>query len=134
MPVLIVGVILGGLVVIPLCYRMRFAQMRIMDDPRCGARQALSASFALTRRNCLALLKLDLSFWWYWLLTVLILALSLGDVILAYLGIPLPLDAAAASWIFSLAGTALQVAFNVACQNKINTTYALAYHSLLHPQ
>ena len=131
LPILIAGTILGCLVVIPLSYRMRFAQLRIMDDPRCGARQAISTSLTATRRNCLALLKLDLSFWWYWLLTGLILALTFCDLILAYLGVNLPLDPAVASWAFSLAATALQVALYVTCQNQVSVTYALAYDSLL---
>ena len=131
LPITICSSILGCVPLLFLFYRLRFSQMRLMDDPRCGARQALGDSFRITRKHCLALFKLDLSFWWFWLLSGMVTVISFGDVILSYLDVSLPLAPEAASWFFSILATVIQVALYVAFQNRVSITYALAYDTLL---
>lgn len=75
---IIVLVLLLGLM-IPVSYRLGMAKLVILEDPRAGAFRAMSASFRMTRRNCMAFFKLDLSFWWYYLLNLLVGVLSMLD-------------------------------------------------------
>ncbi len=134
MPIFLCGVVLAAVVIIPLSYRLRFSQMRLMDDPRCGARQAMGASMTATRRHCVALFQLDLSFWWYWLLEGLITAIAFGGILLPLVGVSLPVTPEAATLICSLVSTVLQVALYAAFRNRIFVTYALAYDSLMPEQ
>lgn len=115
----------------PLFYRFRMAEYWLMDHEPCSAMNALRASRILMRGNCMNLLKLDLHFWWYFLLDALISAICYGDMLLELLGISLPIDANAAYFLFFGAYTLLQLGLYVWRRNEVNVTYALAYQSLL---
>ena len=117
-------------VLIPISYRLRFTDLRIVDDPRCGARDAIRTSFLLTKGKCLAIFKLDLHFWWFWLMEAGIVAVSYGDAILPLLGIALPFSETVAFWGFYVVAMVLQVALYTAFHNRVSLTYALAYESL----
>ena len=120
----------GGLlllVAVPVFYRLRFAELALMDDPQSGARAALKKSLLLTRRRCKRLLTLDLSYWWYYLLSVAAALFAYGDSILSLLGISLPVSATAAYFLFSLLHLALTFALAYVAQNQVETTYALCY-------
>ena len=119
------------MVLLPLIYRLRLTRLRLMDDPGCGALVAIGTSLQLTKGNCLKLLKLDLGFWWFYLLELAIAVVSYGDSILPMLGIALPISADAAFWMFYVAALVLQVAFYTAFHNRIACAYALFYDSLL---
>ena len=71
--------VLMAAVMIPVSYRLGVAQLVIVEDPRAGAFRALSESFRMTRRNCMAFFKLDLSFWWYYLASMLVNVLPFLD-------------------------------------------------------
>ena len=131
LPMAICGIAVACLAILPLAYRLRFAQLRIMDDPGCGALQAMGESLRATRGSCIALMKLDLSFWWFWLLEGLIVAVTYGDSILPMLGISLPVSPQVAFWGFYVAAMALQVAVYWAFHNRVSVTYALAYDTLI---
>ena len=117
-------------VLIPISYRLRFSDLRIVDDPRCGARDAIRTSFLLTKGKCLALFKLDLRFWWFWLIEAGIVAVCYGDVLLPLLGITLPISETVAFWGFYVVAMVLQVVLYTAFHNRVSLTYALAYESL----
>ncbi len=115
----------------PLFYRFRMAEYWLMDHEPCSAMNALRASRILMRGNCMHLLKLDLHFWWYFLLDGLISAICYGDMLLELLGISLPIDANVAYFLFFGAYALLQLGLYVWRRNEVNVTYALAYQSLL---
>lgn len=60
------------LLAVPIFYRLRLATYRILDEDRPGALQALSQSRRLMKGNCMALFLLDLSYWWYYMLSALL--------------------------------------------------------------
>ena len=134
LPILVCGLIAACAVLVPLSYRLRLTQLRIMDDPRCRARQAMADSFRATRGNCLALFRLDLRFWWFWLLEGLLTVIAFGDMLLPLVGVTLPLAPEVASLAFSILAMVLQLALYYGYQNQIRVTYALAYATLLDPQ
>ena len=74
----LVAALLLGLM-IPVSYRLGMAKLVILEDPQAGAFRALSESFRMTRRNCMAFFKLDLSFWWFYLLNLLVSVLPLAE-------------------------------------------------------
>ena len=56
---------------IPVSYRLRLGSFRVMEDAPVGAVKATLQSLRLMKGNCKALFRLDLSFWWYYLLQFL---------------------------------------------------------------
>jgi len=133
MPILIICGILCIIVLIPVTYRLRLADLYIMDVPGCGALQAIRGSLRLMRRNCISLFRLDLSFWWFYLATVLLNLLCYGDVIFPMLGITLPFSADAAFFVFYIAALLAQFLLLYFFSNQVQTTYALFYGSLRTP-
>ena len=121
--------IFGGLyflMSIPISYRLRMNLYCLIDAPRAGALRAIGTSRRIMRRNCFALFKLDLSFWWYHGLLALLSVVQM----LPLLGLPLPLSYDAQYYIcygVYLAGT---FAVYVLARNRVEVTYAAAYESL----
>lgn len=68
MLLIILGVAL--LVLVPLFYSYRMSFYRIMDNNHPGARQAIAQSRVMMKGRRWKLFRLDLSFWWYYLLQV----------------------------------------------------------------
>lgn len=124
-------IFLGALfaaVAIPVWYRVRFADFAVMDGSR--SLVSLLKSFRITKKNALQVFKIDLSFWWFYLLQALSVVLCYGDSILASLGITLPMSAEAAYILFYALGIVCQGLLLWRCQAQVSATYALAYESL----
>ena len=123
-PVYFISAILFVIAYIPVSYRLRLGTFRLMEESPVGAVKATVQSFRLMKGNCMALFKLDLSFWWYYLL----LALLTGAI-------------TAAGFLPQMSDVAYIVAYGVYClaflavEYKylayVQTTYAVFYDSLL---
>lgn len=121
----------GLIAVILLSYRMRLAPYVLMDEPRCGAIYAITMSFKLTKKHTLELFRLDLNFWWFYLLELLITALCYGDMLLPLLGAKLAMDPVLATFLFYALALIGQVGLYVWQKPQIFATYALFYDSLI---
>lgn len=127
-PILILFGTVFLLLFIAVFYRLRFAKLSVMDGN--STLSSIAHSAKLTHRNCLQLLKLDLSFWWYYLLEFLCVALCYGGILLPLLGISLPLSRNAAFLLFYAVGLIFQGLIQWAYRGKLMTVYALAYRQL----
>lgn len=114
-------------IIAPLYYRLRMASFALAEDPRAGAIAAIRESIQRMRCNRAALLRLDLSFWWYYALMLLSLLLCYADRILGALHVPLPISETAAYFLFYALGLAAQFAVCCWAQNRVMLTYAAAY-------
>lgn len=122
-PVYIITAVLFVAVSIPLSYRMRLAFYRVMDETRSGPVKAVFESMRLMKGNCIALFKLDLSFWWYYVLQFIVSA-----CLLALLFLP------------GITGLAYLVGYGVCCLLSllleykflayVQVSYALFYDAL----
>ncbi len=121
------------LLLIPVSYRLRMMDYVLMDRPQLGAFFALRMSIFMTRKRCLQLFKLDLRFWWFYVLELLAGVLCYGDVLLGLCGVELGMGAATASFAFYAAGLACQLGLYVWKKDELAATYALAYEALLPP-
>jgi len=130
MPMMILYFGLYLLFLIPVSYRLRMANYALLDAPQAGAFAAIWASVKMTRRKCLQLFKLDLSFWWYYLLTVLVSIVSYGDVFLPLTGIALPMNETAAYFLFYGLYLAGMFAATYYLRNSVECTYISAYASI----
>ena len=124
------GVIFAGVSVF-LFYRIRFADFIIMEER--SALKALMKSVKLTKKRSLQLFKLDLSFWWFYLLQAATIALGYGDYILSAFGIPLPFSSEVRFLLFSAASLLLQGVLVWQYQGFVLTSFALAYQTLDTP-
>ena len=115
---------------IPTYYRYRMVTYRLIDQPRPGALRAMRESRAMMRRNRWNLLKLDVSLWWYYALSLIPMALCYGDVLLPMFGITLPFSATAAYFLCYGLYIVAQFLYCYLFQNSVEVTYAKAYEAL----
>lgn len=129
-PMLVIYAGLFLAISIPVSYRLRFADYILLDNPIAGAIFALRASAVLLRRNCLDLFKLDLSFWWYYLIDTALIAVCYADVLLPMLGISLPFSSTTGFFLFYVLYFIGQLVFYAFARNRVEASYAAAYEQL----
>lgn len=124
-PMLIIWGVLLLVSMIPLVYSFRMCAYRILDEDRPGALISTLQSRRMMKGNRLKLFKLDLSFWWFYVLVIL-------AAILTY--VPFSLLPISDSVAF-LCSTALHSAVVLLLYKKyilyMETCYALFYDRLL---
>ena len=125
---------LGLLFLVPLCYRFRMVNFALADDPDRGAIHALLKSRHLMRRNCIALFRLDLSMWWFYLGQVFISLVCYGDVLLPMVGVSFPWNDTVSYYLFFLLSALMEVALYYFTMNHVYTVYAVAYDALQEEQ
>lgn len=116
-----------ALVMIPLSYRFRMAEFAVMDQPARGGFSCLLVSIRLMHRNCMRLVKLDLSYWWFYLLQGIILVLGYGDLLLETAGVQLPISGDVAYFLFYFLYLAAQLGLYLWAKAPVQTTYSLFY-------
>ena len=130
MPALILfGVLFIG-ILIPVLYRIRFAEFAIMDTPGTGAFAALLSSNRRMKRNCFKLFRVDLQFWWYYALEVLVTVLCYGNIILDLAGVALPLSDDGRFFLFYGLYALCQIVLHSLFRGRVQTTYAAIYEDL----
>lgn len=132
--VMVPMMILMGLVFllacIPVFYRFRLAQYIVMDDGKTGALAAMAASRILMKGNLLRFLRLDLSFWWFYLLDTLVTAVCYADLLLPMLGIQLPWSSTVSFFLSFVLYLICQLALYGWKKMDVEVTYAAAYDTL----
>ena len=117
---LLIGIVLL-VVLIPMLYRLRLVEFSLMDGREKALKNMLESNF-LMRGKCLWMFKLDLSFWWYFLLQALAAAVSYGDLLFN--------GSDAAYWIFYIFSAGAQLALGWQFLPRVQTAYALAYDEI----
>lgn len=131
LPMFILFGLLLAAVCIPLFYRMRFADFFVMEGS--GGVKAIARSFRMTRGSCLQLLKLDLHFWWFYLLQGLSVAVSYGDGLLSAMGVTLPFGPDGSFFLFYVLGIVMQTLLFWQYNGERLTAYCLAFDALQAP-
>ncbi len=129
-PMFVIMAIVACLLIVPTALRFRMANYIIIDKPGQGAIAALTESRKMMRRNCLKVLKLDLSYWWYFLILVAVSMVGNADLWLPLLGIQLPLSGDVSYFLFYILYLGLQTMVYYFLRSRMEVTYALAYDSL----
>ena len=128
LPLLILCGVLCAVVFVFVFYRIRFADYGVMSGK--GAIRSLVDSVHCTRKNALQVAKVDLFFWWFYLLQILSGVLRVGDTLLAYMGISLPVSAEVGYFLFYILGGLAQLALMWRFRAQVATAYAAAYEVL----
>ena len=124
-PLYITAAVAALAFVAPAFYRLRLGEWYVVDTDLRG-RQALRASARAMKGNRWELFKLDLQFWWYYLLQLLALAVAYLDLLLPALGVPLNADVA--FFLFYTLSLAGQFLLGVFALPRIQVSYALYYN------
>lgn len=133
LPILILFTVVYAGVLIHLHYRFRFGQYLLIDETHCGAVQALRSSNHLTQGHKWQLFKLDLSFWWYYLLILVCTLFAELPVVLSLLGVSLPVSSTLFRILSYLIYAGCSLAVTWWAGAYVQTTYACAYQQLLSP-
>ena len=116
-----------------LSYGFRLSLYLLLDGTMPSAFQARFLSLRLMKGHKWSMLKLDLGFWWYYLLVAVITAVGYLDLIMALVGIPLPMDETVMFFGTIAAYCVLITALSLWKKAHVESTYALAYEAIAHP-
>ena len=124
---LVLFLVVFALLALPMYYRYRMTTYLIMDNEDMGGLRAMLTSRVMTYRRRMELFKLDLSFWWFYVLELVLTAIGFGDLLLAAAGVELPFSVDAAFWVFQCLALAAQVGLYYLARPKMEATYAHCY-------
>lgn len=128
LPWIVLFVVIFAVVMIPLVYRLRFAEMAVMDEPGTGAFAALRSSNRRMKQNCFKVFRVDLQFWWFYLLQAFLAVLCYGDTLLSLCGVQLPFEGG--FFLFYGLYALGQIVLHSLFWGRIQITYALVYDDL----
>lgn len=130
LPLTVISLLCFAVLAVLVFFRLRMAELWLMDHPDGDARMALRNSRKMLHGNCLNLLKVDLGFWWFYLLEALITVICYADAILAAMGIEMTMDAFGTYFLSFGLYLLLQLALYWWKRNEVCVTYAHAYLEL----
>lgn len=110
----------------------RMVDYLLIDRPQLGAFGVLRESRRMMQGNMKMMLRVDLSFWWYYLLQALVSVLIYLNMVLALFAIGLPPEVL--YWGTVVLYLAADFALRYFFSNKVAVTYALFYDSLCPKQ
>lgn len=110
----------------------RMVDYLLIDRPQLGAFGVLRESRRMMQGNMKMMLRVDLSFWWYYLLQALVSVLIYLNMVLALFAIGLPPEVL--YWGTVVLYLATDFALRYFFSNKVAVTYALFYDSLCPKQ
>lgn len=122
--------LLAACMYLSYCFRMG---PYLMMERKIGGVAALFESRRLMRGHKWQMLKLDLRFWWYHGLGVLVSAVCYLDVILALLGVPVPFGEMTMYFLTLGAYCVLLTALYLWKKCDVDAAYVLAYEAIAHP-
>lgn len=110
----------------------RMVDYLLIDRPQLGAFGVLRESRRMMQGNMKMMFRVDLSFWWYYLLQALVSVLIYLNMVLALFAIGLPPEVL--YWGTVVLYLAADFALRYFFSNKVAVTYALFYDSLCPKQ
>ena len=114
---------------LPLFYRYRMSELALMNGAT-GARAAIRESKVLSLHRRMDMFKLDLSFWWFFLLMFLASTISYADVLLGLTGVAVPINANLLFWGCYLLSLGLQFLISWKFVLYYHTAYAVLFNRL----
>lgn len=126
--------ILTGLILAPLfiwlSYGFRMSVYLVLEQ-HIGGMRACMESMRLMKGHKWQLFRMDLSFWWYHGLGLLIALVGYTDTILGDLGIPLPMDPTVMYFLCLGAYVVLQTGLFLWKKCPVDAAYVLAYDAII---
>ena len=130
-PVYVLWAVVFVAVALPILYRFRMADFRIMDRERPGALRAMAQSGLMMRGSRWKLCKLDLSYWWFYGAELGLSLLLYTEFLLGGLGVSLPMDSDLLYLLCYLIYAGATFALHLFFRARVETTYGVFYDRLL---
>ena len=111
-------------------YHLRMTNFLLVEGESRGAMSCMLVSIKMMKGHKWQMLKLDLSFWWYYVLGALLTVVLYLDVILPMLGVALPINATAAYFITIALYGVLELGLHLWKKPEVDVTYASAYDAI----
>ena len=127
LPVFPIFALIFAMMAAPFYYGYRMVNYCLLDERRMGARRAMRESTRMMKGHRLSLLKMDLSFWWYFLAQGLIGCLLYHDTLLPIIGVTLPWPQMVSHYVFLVLYLVLAAVLCYFFMNRVETTYAAVY-------
>lgn len=122
-----------GLLYLCLSYRFRLSMYLVLDRP-IGAVQAHFLSMRLMRGHKWQMFKMDLGYWWYYLLMLLVSAVGYLDAIMTMMGLPLPMDPTVMYFVTLAVYSLLLTGLSLWKKPRVDASYVLAYECIAKAQ
>ena len=113
-----------------LSYRFKMSRYLLLDETPVRARKSLGISNRITKGERGNLFMLDLSFWWYYLLQIVVAAIVYVPDILTAVGVTLPVDYSTANLISYVVYCVCSLVLAWSAGAYYQTTMACAYETL----
>ena len=117
-----------------LLYNLRLTIFLIMSGSQMSAMRAMLTSAAAMRGHKLQMVKLDLSFWWYYLAQAALMVILYADVLLQMMGFDLPFDPIFSFFATLIVYCVLELALHLWKKAEVETAYALAFQRIVAPE
>ena len=114
-------------------YALRLGQYLLMEGKHMTGMAAIMLSWKMTKGHRLQFLKLDLSYWWYYVLLFVAGIVGYLDVILALAGISVPIDAKVLYFMTMGAYLALELVISLWKKCEVDAASVLLCESICHP-
>ncbi len=115
-------------------YALRMGQYLMMEGGLMTGMGAMLLSWRLTKGHRMQLLKLDLSYWYYYALLFGAALVGYLDVWLSLAGISLPIDATVLYFVTLVLYLVAELAISLWKKREVDTASILIYESILHPE
>lgn len=130
LPMLLMFAAVYAVLFVPISYSLRMAKYVIIDKPGQGAMFAIRESRKMMRGSRMRLFKLDLSMWWWYVISFGSVALCYGDALLPMAGVDLPFSEDVAYFVFYILFLIVQFAACWFLRNRVEVVYAQVYNAL----
>ena len=114
-----------------MCFRM---SLYLVMERSLGGVRAHFESARLMQGHKLQLLKLDLSYWWYYLLGIVISVAAYLDQILPLMGVELPFSPSVLYFLAMGLYCLLNLALSLWKKCEVDAAYVLAYEAIAYPE
>ena len=129
-PVFLIFAAIFAVLGLPISYSFRMVPYCVADNSHRGAAMILKESRTMMKGKKLSLFKLDLSFWWFFLLEGIVTTVAYLDSILPLAGITLPWSETISYYGFYIISLIGQVLLSWAFLNRISVSRACFYEAI----
>lgn len=126
-PLLVGYFVLLAPAVIFVHYSLRLTSFLLVEGEGRSAFAAMILSWKLMKGKRFLMFKLDLSFWWFYILEELCAGVLWLDVLLPMAGIPFPTDSAVTVLLLTVLYGVLELGLHLWKKPQVDVTYAAAY-------
>lgn len=128
LPLLILYAAIVLILLIPFFFRYRMAGLVLMDTPEIGVIRAFRTSRNMMKHHWMDVFKLDLSFWWFYLLESLTVLVAYRDSLLSFT--EPTISSNALYFLFLILSMICRLALYGWRKNEVSVTYVHAYDAL----